>query len=125
MVKSYRYQVFVCTASGTGAEMQTAADPCRNRFCSDKGGEAIRAHFWTALEAAGVYDVKVTRMGCTVQHARGPIVIVYPDGIWYAGVTIADVDEIVRDHLMHARPVERLVLHRMDADGPHKTGEGI
>jgi (2Fe-2S) ferredoxin len=123
MVKSYRYQVFVCTASGAGTEMQTAADPCRNRFCSDKGGEAIRAHFWTALEAAGVDDVKVTRMGCTVQHARGPIVIVYPGGIWYAGVTVADVDEIVHDHLVHARPVERLVLHRMDACASDETGE--
>jgi (2Fe-2S) ferredoxin len=123
MVKPYRYQVFVCTASGAGAEMQTTADPCRNRFCSDKGGEAIRAHFWTVLEAAGVDDVKVTRMGCTVQHARGPIVIVYPGGIWYAGVTVGDVDEIVRDHLIRARPVERLVLHRMDAEEPNEGGE--
>ncbi len=113
MVKPYRYQVFVCTASGAGAEMQTAADTCRNRFCSDKGGEAVRAHFWTALEAAGVDDVKVTRMGCTVQHAHGPIVIVYPDGIWYAGVSVADVDEIVRNHLVRGKPVERLILHKM------------
>jgi (2Fe-2S) ferredoxin len=125
MVKPYRYQVFVCTASGAGAEMQTDADVCRNRFCSDKGGEAIRAYFWTALAAAGVDDVKVTRMGCTVQHARGPIVIVYPDGIWYAGVTVADVDEIVRDHLVRARPIERLVLHRMDGGGPNERGECI
>ncbi len=113
MVKPYRYHVLVCTASGAGAEMQTPADMCRNRFCSDKGGEAVRAHFWAALEAAGVDDVKVTRMGCTVQHARGPIVIVYPCGIWYAGVGIADVDEIVRDHLVRGEPVERLILYQM------------
>ena len=113
MVKPYRHQVFVCTASGAGAEMQTPADTCRNRFCSDKGGEAVRAQFWEALEVAGVEDVKVTRMGCTVQHGRGPIVIVYPDGVWYAGVSPGDVDEIVRDHLVCGTPVERLILHRM------------
>jgi (2Fe-2S) ferredoxin len=123
MVKPYRYQVFVCTASGAGAEMQTPADACRNRFCSDKGGETVRAHFWTALEAAGVDDVKVTRMGCTVQHGRGPIVIVYPDGIWYASVGLADVDEIVRDHLVRGEPVDRLVLHRMTATEAEGTGQ--
>ncbi len=122
MVKPYRYHVLVCTASGAGAEMQTPADMCRNRFCSDKGGEAVRTHFWAALEAAGIDDVKVTRMGCTVQHARGPIVIVYPDGIWYAGVSIADVDVIVRDHLVHGEPVERLILHRMAARAREETG---
>ena len=80
--------------------METARNPRCNRFCSDKGGDAIRAYFWTVLEQAGVDDVKVTRMGCTVQHARGPIVIVYPDGIWYAEVNVEDVDEIVRLHLV-------------------------
>jgi (2Fe-2S) ferredoxin len=113
MVKPYRAHVFVCTASGAGAEMHTPADPARCRFCSDKGGEAVRERFWTELERAGIEDVKVTRMGCTVQHKHGPIVIVYPDGVWYAGVTVADVAEIVASHLGAGVPVARLVHHRM------------
>jgi (2Fe-2S) ferredoxin len=34
--------------------------------------------------------------------------VVYPEGVWYAGVTVADVAEIVREHLVSGRPVERL-----------------
>jgi (2Fe-2S) ferredoxin len=116
MVKAYRQHVFVCTASGAGAEMGTPADPERCRFCSDKGGEAVRQQFWDELERSGIDDVKVTRMGCTVQHRQGPIVIVYPDGIWYAHVHSEDVAEIVASHLVAGIPVERLILHRMEEE---------
>jgi (2Fe-2S) ferredoxin len=37
---------------------------------------------------------------------------VYPEGVWYGGVTLADVEEIVRDHLVEDRPVERLRVDR-------------
>jgi (2Fe-2S) ferredoxin len=116
MVKPYRYHVFVCTASGAGAEMGTPGDPARCRFCSDKGGEAVRQQFWDELGRAGIDDVKVTRMGCTVQHKQGPIVIVYPDGVWYAQVGTEDVAEIVAAHLVAGRPVARLVHHRMEEE---------
>jgi (2Fe-2S) ferredoxin len=114
MVKPYKYHVLVCTASGAGEESGTPGDPCRNRFCSDKGGDDVRARFWTELEAAGLDNVKVTRLGCMVQHKNGPIVIVYPDGIWYANVAVQDVGDIVQNHLVCGQPLERLIYHRMD-----------
>ncbi len=106
--------MLVCTASGAGDEMFTPPDPARNRFCGDKGGEAVRERFWLELERAGLDYVKVTRLGCMVQHKNGPVVVVYPEGIWYSGVTVEDVAEIVDTHLSGGPPVERLVYHRME-----------
>ncbi len=114
MVKAYKYHVFVCTASGAGEEMGSPADPARNRFCSDKGGEIIREKFWEELGKVQVDYVKVTRMGCTVQHKKGPIVVVYPEGVWYSELAIEDVTEIVQSHLIKGIPVERLIFHRME-----------
>lgn len=116
MVKPYKYHVFVCTASGAGEEMYSPPDPARHRFCGDKGGDDVRLKFWQELEQAKIDYVKVTRMGCMVQHKCGPIVVVYPDGIWYSEVTTDDVTEIVQSHLQNGQPVERLVYHRMNAD---------
>lgn len=113
MVKPYRHHVFVCTASGAGDAMDTPADPARCRYCSDKGGEAVRTAFWDELERAGVDDVKVTRMGCTVQHKCGPVVLVYPEGVWYGAVGTGDIAEIVAGHLVGGQPVARLVIHRL------------
>ncbi|MFI5290815.1 MAG: (2Fe-2S) ferredoxin domain-containing protein, partial [Polyangia bacterium] len=53
-------------------------------------------------------EVAVTEAGCLGPCFDGPTVVVYPEGVWYANVTIADVDEIVREHLVGGRPVERL-----------------
>jgi (2Fe-2S) ferredoxin len=40
----------------------------------------------------------------------GPTVAVYPDAVWYGGVTPADVDEIIDSHIIGGRPVERLII---------------
>lgn len=54
--------------------------------------------------------VRVNQAGCLDQCARGVTAVVYPEGVWYGGVTVADVDEIVERHLIGGRPVERLVI---------------
>lgn len=66
-----------------------------------------------AAKAAGLKGrVRVNAAGCLDQCARGVTVVVYPEAVWYGGVTLADVDEIVREHLVLGRPVERLFLSR-------------
>jgi len=100
MVKPYHYHVFVCTDDGT------------DERCRAKGAEEVRERFWAELGARHMEHVKVTRMGCTVQHRHGPIIVVYPDGIWYGHVTVDDVSQIVEEHLGQGRVVERLVHYR-------------
>ena len=54
--------------------------------------------------------IRANKSGCLDQCEHGPNVVVYPDGVWYGGVTEADVDEIVDRHLVGGEPVARLRL---------------
>jgi (2Fe-2S) ferredoxin len=49
--------------------------------------------------------------------AVGATVIIYPDGIWYAQVNVGDVREIVEEHIVNGRIVERLALLKVPAAG--------
>jgi (2Fe-2S) ferredoxin len=48
--------------------------------------------------------------GCLDQCAFGPVVVVYPDNVWYGRVTVADVDEIIERHIRRGEVVDRLVI---------------
>jgi len=52
----------------------------------------------------------VTPCGCVGLCRKGPVVMIYPPGIWYVGVQLEDVEEIVQSHLVQGRPVDRLQL---------------
>ena len=53
--------------------------------------------------------------------AIGAAVMVYPDGVWYAQVRAGDVPEIVEEHIVKGRPVERLALMRVSKQAADKT----
>ncbi len=55
--------------------------------------------------------VRVNHSGCLDQCGHGPNVVVYPEGVWYSHLTVEDVPEIIEDHLIGGRPVERLRYH--------------
>jgi len=57
--------------------------------------------------------VKRGETPCLGVCSNGPIVVVYPDGIWYAGVTPELLERIVVEHLKQNRPVEDAVFHRL------------
>jgi (2Fe-2S) ferredoxin len=61
-------------------------------------------------------SVAVTACGCLGPCFDGPNIVVYPEGIWYAGVTLADVPELVASHMLAGRPVSRLVYEWPDDD---------
>lgn len=96
-------------------------EPGHPRGCCDPaGGESLQKAFKKALAAHGLRGrVRANRAGCLDQCEHGPNVVVYPEAVWYGGVTLADVDEIVQRHLVEGRPVERLRL----ADGCVNTAD--
>ncbi len=74
-----------------------------------KGSEELPVAFKQALEAKGVRSgVRINKAGCLDACERGCTVVVYPDGVWYGGVTKDDVAQIVDEHLVGGTPVERL-----------------
>ena len=85
---------------------------CGGTGCTSSGSQEIKAHLEKELEANGLADeIKVVQTGCFGLCALGPIMIVYPDGTFYSRVTNDDVTEIVQEHLLKGRPVDRLIYN--------------
>ena len=83
---------------------------CGGTGCTSSGSVAIQEAFKQQIEANGLAEeVKIVQTGCFGLCALGPVVIVYPDGTFYSRVTEEDVKEIVSEHLLKGRIVERLV----------------
>jgi (2Fe-2S) ferredoxin len=105
MPPPYPRHVFVCQNE------RTADDP--RGCCLARGGAAVRDAFKRELSARGLHKtVRTNTAGCLDACAHGVTVVVYPDAVWYGGVRPEDVPEIVEEHLVHGRPVERLVFAR-------------
>ena len=102
----YRSHVLVC--AGTG--------------CTSSHSLRIIENFHKKLEETG-YDkeVQVIRTGCFGLCAAGPIVVVYPEGIYYSHVKPEDVEEIVNEHIIKGRPVQRLIYKEHDESGVNTT----
>ena len=103
-------------------------DPADARgCCSARGGVEVAAAFKAKLYARGLKRiVRANKAGCLDQCARGTTIVVYPEGTWYGGVTVEDVDEIIAEHIVGGRPVERLVIppERLTGRDPGGALEG-
>ena len=83
---------------------------CGGTGCTSSGSQKINEQFVASLEKYGLTEeVKLVQTGCFGLCALGPVVIVHPDGTFYSMVKPEDVDEIVSEHLLKGRVVERLV----------------
>jgi (2Fe-2S) ferredoxin len=108
-----RHHVFVCTG----------------KSCSAADSAKVKAAFERELLARGILfgkekkgknpkgTVIVTECASVGFCAIGPAVMVYPDGVWYAQVDADDVNEIVEEHLLNGRVVERLALLKLPSEG--------
>jgi (2Fe-2S) ferredoxin len=91
---------------------------CTGGFCSpERRGRALYAHLAELLEREdllfGPSRVKRGETPCLGVCAGGPIVVVYPEGVWYGNVTLALLERIVVEHLKNGRVVEEAVFHRL------------
>jgi (2Fe-2S) ferredoxin len=77
--------------------------------CAEKGSEAVRDEFKRQLHERGIKGrIRANAAGCLDQCPRGAAVVIYPEQVWYGGVTTSDVSEIVERHIFGGVPVERL-----------------
>ena len=91
----YDRHVFVCTSG----------DTCPTQADVERYVKTLR----DSVRAAGKQiDVRINKAGCFSQCGHGPMIVVYPENVWYAGVKESDLDEIVQSHIVGGRPVERL-----------------
>ena len=99
----FEHHVFVCT--------NQRPDGAPRPSCAAGGGSDIHVALQQAAKAADLGGrVRVNKSGCLDQCEHGPTVVVYPEAVWYGHVKPEDAEEIVREHLIGGRPVERLRL---------------
>ena len=105
----YERHVFVC-------ENRRPDDDPRG-CCAAKGAAEIRGRLKVLAKNAGLRGrVRINGSGCLDQCEHGCTVVVYPEQVWYGGVRPEDVTEIVEEHLLGGRPVERLLIKEKDKD---------
>jgi (2Fe-2S) ferredoxin len=79
--------------------------------CAPQGGREVYQAIVREIARRGYPDgVKVTSTSCLTPCQCGPNVVVYPEGTWYAGVTEADVPDLLDSHLLNDQPLTRLLL---------------
>jgi (2Fe-2S) ferredoxin len=119
-VPVFEHHVFIC---GNQRD-EAAARPS----CLPKGSGKLKSAFKDAIKDAGLrHTVRANDSGCLDQCEHGPVVVVYPEAVWYGHVQPGDVEEIVREHLVEGRPVERLRLAAACINTehcPHKNPAG-
>jgi nitrite reductase/ring-hydroxylating ferredoxin subunit/(2Fe-2S) ferredoxin len=102
----YDRHVFVCTSGET----------CPTQGETENYVKILRA----GVQRAGRQsDVRINKSGCFSQCGHGPMIVVYPDDVWYAGVQESDLEEILVSHLIGGHPVERL-RYDPGKPGPNK-----
>ena len=112
----------------TAAPIRHHVFVCAGKSCSARDSAAVRDAFEVELKARGVLfgkeakgknpkgSIIVTECASVGFCSIGPTVLVYPDGVWYAQVHPGDVPQIIEDHLLNGRVVERLALMKVPCE---------
>jgi (2Fe-2S) ferredoxin len=97
------HHIFVCTSSRANGQQKG--------FCHGKESVEIMTKFMEEIEERGIGgEVFLSNTGCFGICEKGPVVVVYPDNVWYGSVTSDDVCEILDQHIEGGTPVARLAL---------------
>jgi (2Fe-2S) ferredoxin len=99
----FKQHVFFCVNQRPGGEA----------CCSDHDAEGVRAYAKQRIKALGLNGegrVRINSAGCMDRCDEGPVLVVYPEGVWYTYVDTADIDEIISEHIQNGRVVERLKI---------------
>ncbi len=92
--------------------------------CALDGAEAVHKAMKELLRTAGKKeDLRVNKAGCLGQCGHGPLVVVYPDNVWYSHVSVADAERIWSEHMVGGRVVADLV-YETEAGGTNVLGRG-
>ena len=103
MTDYYKHHVFFCLNQRENGEA----------CCMDKGAQAAFDHMKARVKKLGLNGagkVRINRSGCLDRCELGPVMVVYPQAVWYTFVDNDDIDEIIVSHLVNGKVVQRLLL---------------
>ena len=99
----FKHHVFFCTNQRKDGEL----------CCQQHNALEMRNYVKGRIKELGLSGrgkVRINSAGCLDRCAEGPVLVVYPEGVWYTFVDKDDLDEIIQEHLLHGRTVERLKI---------------
>ena len=99
----FKYHVFFCT------NQREDGSAC----CANLDAQAMRDYAKGKIKQLGLSGEGLCRInsaGCMDRCGEGPVIAIYPEGVWYTYVDHTDIDEIIEEHLQHGRVVDRLKI---------------
>ena len=99
----YQHHVFFCT------NQRDEGRPC----CADRGAKQAQEHAKSRIQSLklnGQGKVRINKAGCLDRCEEGPVMVVYPQGTWYTYANTADIDEIIDEHIVNGKVVDRLKI---------------
>lgn len=99
----YQHHVFFC--------LNRRADG--SACCCDHDADGLFDYAKSRIKQLGLNGqgkVRINRAGCLDRCAEGPVMVVYPEAVWYTFVDQEDIDEIIESHLKAGKVVERLAI---------------
>jgi (2Fe-2S) ferredoxin len=113
---SFEKHIFIC--------MNERDESASRPSCLNEGSKKLKSALKDAIKEAGLkHRIRASEIGCLDQCEHAPVMVVYPDNVWYGMVKASDAEEIVREHLVGGQPVARLRLAEScinTADCPHR-----
>lgn len=100
----FKYHVFFCTNQRAPGEM----------CCNHHDAQAMRDYAKARVKQLGAAipgKVRINSAGCLDRCERGPVIVIYPEAVWYTYIDREDIDEIVDSHLGQGRVVDRLLIN--------------
>lgn len=99
----YKHHVFFCL------NQRDEGRPC----CADRGAAQVQEYAKRRIKELGMNgqgQVRINKAGCLDRCEEGPVLVVYPEAVWYTYVDETDVEEIIQSHLIQGQPVDRLKI---------------
>ena len=101
----FRHHLFFCQNQHQGDL------PC----CASHDAASMCAYAKERCKELGLHGpggIRINKAGCLGRCERGPVAVVYPEGVWYNYIDREDIDEIINSHLREGKIVERLRIHQ-------------
>ena len=103
MSNYFQHHVFFCLNVREGGE----------QCCAQYGAEAMFSYMKKRIKQLslnGKDKVRINRAGCLDRCSEGPVMVVYPQAVWYTFVDEQDIDEIIESHILNGKVVKRLLV---------------
>ena len=101
----YAKHVFMCTNQRDNEK----------KCCQQANASEILDYAKSRVKELGLSEkkqIRINKAGCLGRCAEGPSIVIYPEGVWYTYANKSDIDEIIQQHLIDGKIVERLLMNQ-------------